>query len=499
MWSRHVHGVSALPLVPNPKAYARLLQRVHEAVLSGTPAPARPRPIISASWRRSLAAGVDPDRQAAPIVLEPDAVRALRERHPLAAVMPVVQGMLASIALEARHIVIVTDSEGAILWREGHPHVQRIAERSHLVEGARWSEDAAGTNAMGTALAEDRPVQVHSAEHLVRQYHRWTCAAAPVHDPDTGEILGTIDVTGPVETAHPSTVALVAATARLAEQELRRRLSEQDARLRERAEPFLRGTRGALLAPSGRVLVAHPEVPLPERLVLPAPEGLVTLPDGRTAVVEPLDEGLLLRVVDRTRAGALLRLRFLAGGRPRAWYGGRELDLSLRHAEILALLALYPGGLKGEELAWHLYGDYGNPVTVRAEVHRLRHLIGNCLDAKPYRITARVDADFLTVRERLRKGDVAGAVDLHRYPLLPHSEAPTIRDEREQLIASVRGALLARGDAEALLRWSETPAGADDPCVHARLLELLPRSDPRRAAVAARAARLREPGDGTGS
>ena len=61
-----------------------------------------------------------------------------------------------------------------------------------LFPGTHWSEDAIGTNAMGTTLAVDAPVQIHSAEHLVRTYHTWTCVAAPVHDPDTGGILGAI-------------------------------------------------------------------------------------------------------------------------------------------------------------------------------------------------------------------------------------------------------------------------------------------------------------------
>ena len=33
-----------------------------------------------------------------------------------------------------------------------------------------------------------------------------------------------------------------------------------------------------------------------------------------------------------------------------------------------------------------LYGDEGNPTTVRAEMHRLRNLLGGgVLDTKPYR------------------------------------------------------------------------------------------------------------------
>ena len=133
----------------------------------------------------------------------------------------------------------------------------------------RWSEDAIGTNAMGTALAVDEPVQIHSAEHLVRTVHSWTCAAAPVHDPDTGTLIGAIDISGPLHTAHPAMVQLVAATAQLAENQLRVRLAIADEQLRIRNMPHLaslRGRPGALVTPTGRILAGEPYTGWPVRV-----------------------------------------------------------------------------------------------------------------------------------------------------------------------------------------------------------------------------------------
>jgi transcriptional regulator of acetoin/glycerol metabolism len=158
-----------------------------------------------------------------------------------------------SIADEAEHVMIVTDADGNILWREGQAGVLVRADRVMLSEGTRWSEDAMGTNAMGTALAVGAPVQVHSGEHLVRTYHRWTCSAAPVRDPDTGELIGCIDVTGPLYTRHPATLALVTAAAQLAEGQLRAKMAVRDEALMRRNLPHLTGP-GALLSPTGRVL-----------------------------------------------------------------------------------------------------------------------------------------------------------------------------------------------------------------------------------------------------
>ena len=219
--------------------HARLLHEVFEAVLSGDDGAPAPRTLVSESWRRSLAAHVDPDRHLPPAVFADDELPEIRAAHPLNDVMPLLRSTLVSIADEAMHVMLVTDAEGNILWREGANALLHRADRVGLSAGMAWSEEAIGTNAMGTTLAVDAPVQIHSAEHLVRTCHEWTCAAAPVHDPDTGTILGAIDISGPLHTMHPAMMQLVSATAQLAENQLRVRLAIADERLRVRNMPHL--------------------------------------------------------------------------------------------------------------------------------------------------------------------------------------------------------------------------------------------------------------------
>src|SRR4051812_45660891 len=236
----------------DPAGYAQLVSQMRNGVHG-----AGPRALVSASWRRSLAARVDPDRGEPPVVYDQGEVADLRAEHPLAAVMPALRAMLVSFADEAEHVMIITDAAGHLLWREGSAQVCVRADKVSLTEGTRWTEDAIGTNAMGTAIAVDGPVMIHAAEHLVRTYHPWTCAAAPVHDPDTGALLGVIDVTGPASTMHPSTLALVSAAAHLVESQLRLNLLAKDERLRIRNMRHLSGAgQGALLSHSGRVVAA---------------------------------------------------------------------------------------------------------------------------------------------------------------------------------------------------------------------------------------------------
>ncbi len=471
----------------DPVERARLTSRVHDAVLSGATCADEPRDLVSASWRRSLDAHVDPDRGRPSMVFGTDELEGVRDAHPLAPVLPLLRRTLLDAADEAVHMMIVTDAGGHILWREGNSGVLRHADQVALVEGTRWSEDAVGTNAMGTALAAGQAVQIHSAEHLVRLYHAWTCAAAPIHDPDTGELLAAIDLTGPLRTFHPSTLALVSAAAELAEVHLTARLVERDERLRARNQTHLDGLRGepgALLAPRGRVLSATtPEGCLPERVQLPDSGDRVDLGEHGEGLLEPLAEGWLLRLAPRTApVRATVALPFLGAGRPVARIDGRPVRLTLRHAEMLALLALHPAGLTADRLAQALYGEAGNPVTVRSEVHRLRAALGPALiSTQPYRLRAHVDADFLDVRAALRAGRVPAPEMLARGALLPASDAPGVREERAHLESATRTAVLRSGDADALSALARTESGAVDTELTERLRRVLPEGDPRRA------------------
>jgi len=485
------------PGAPDPVEHVHVLHDVFEAVMAGDEPRIAPRSLISASWERSLAAHVDPDRRMPRAVHDDDEMSDLRAAHPLAEVMPLLRNTLVSIADEAMHVMLVTDADGTILWREGATRLLHAADATGLSPGFSVSEASIGTNAMGTTLAVDAPVQIHSAEHLVRAYHIWTCAAAPVHDPDTGLILGAIDISGPIHTVHPAMAQLVSATAQLAENQLRVRLAIADERLRVRNMPHLtslRGREGALVTASGRIIASEPYGVFPARVPVPAGGGRVTLDDGREMQVEPLAEGYLLHAPRRaapTRRRSALSLRFTGEAAPQATLDGVPVPLTLRPAELLTALALHPAGRSAEQLAVALYGDDGNPTTVRGEVLRLRGLIGaDVLRTRPYRLDAVVDTDFGAARRALHGGQVAEALRACGGPLLPRSDAPEIRELRDELVAGLRRAVLDGDDVELLAAFAEHPLGADDLETYDRLVGELPPHDPRRPGVAARLARL---------
>jgi hypothetical protein len=456
---------------------------------------------IADSWQRSHAAGIDPSgTRPAPLLADADDVAARWEAHPLAAAGPLVREWLASAAEASGHLIVVSDADGMLLWIHGPPRIRhQAADSINFTEGALWSERGAGTNAVGVALAADHAVQVFAGEHFNEVVQRWSCSAAPVHDPDDGRLLGVIDLTGLLSTAHPSSLVLAMTTARAVESHLRCALHERQARLRVRHGERISGARDrrALVSPSGRVLLQHPEGWLAaERLALPAEGGELVLPSGAHAYSEPVAHGEAFVVrADHTvlpaQRAPRLTLRLLGCDRGEVTLDGRPVQLARRQTEILALLSARPAGMRSEELAADLYGDAGRPGTVRVQVSRLRKLLGPCVETEPYRLCVDLECDVARVQGLLDRGAVREAAERYEGLLLPRSEAPGVVRERDALEAWLRQAVMASEDHEALWAWVQTPSGGDDLAAWKRLLTAVDYRDARRSLAAARVGALR--------
>ncbi|RMI09369.1 GAF domain-containing protein [Cellulomonas triticagri] len=201
---------------------------------------------------------------------------------------------------------------------------------------------------------------------------------------------------------------------------------------------------------------------------------------GREAAASPL----MLSLVRATAAAveAELRARDLArapgagdlGARPRLDVlgarsgvlhrpGAPAHPLSLRHAELLLLLAEHPRGLHADELAVLLHPEAMSDVAVRAEVSRLRRTAGPLVaHSRPYRLAAALTTDAAAVRDALAAGDVRGALDRYPGPVLPRSRAPGVEQVRDALTSDVRAAVLHATDPGVLERWLDHDEGAED-------------------------------------
>src|SRR4051794_9352691 len=294
-------------------ARARQIQKSWESLLVGGAldpelpprATAGMRPMIVESWRRVLATGLDPTDLLPSIEADPSETRERWREHPLGLLRHVLVEPLQLLAEESNSIVQVTDPSGLTLFLGGPDWLKERAAEMNLVEGARCSETVNGTNGVGTALAEDHPVQVFAFEHFSHHHREWVCSGAPIHDPASGRLVGVIDLTSPWKIAHPRSLELVTTAARKTERCLWEERRDQDARLRRRYGDLAAKTTDLLVNREGYALVGY-DSPHPSPLDVPEGGGEIVMDDGSIALAEPLGQGeaYLVRRPAARRPGA---------------------------------------------------------------------------------------------------------------------------------------------------------------------------------------------------
>lgn len=213
----------------NPRNELRVSQ-AWETLLSGGELPSGAvRTLVDQSWQRCAQAQVDPLRRRGALPVSGQDLYLLHERQKdlLEAAAPVMACARDYLA-ETGMLMALSDAHGTILVTEGDHPALDAAQAIALVPGVTWSEVACGTNAIGTALAAQRPAQIHATEHFCAGIQGWTCSAALVRHPLDGELLGSLDVSGLSATYHRQSLAFVINTAsrieaRLAMVEMERR------------------------------------------------------------------------------------------------------------------------------------------------------------------------------------------------------------------------------------------------------------------------------------
>ena len=358
-----------------PRVHARELKREWERFVGGDRVTSVRAPVAD-SWRRSLDAGVDPSgSRLAPAAVDRREASERWDLHPLSEAAPLISACLSTPAAESEHLIVVSDAAGVLLQLEGNARVRsQAADSMNFTEGALWSEEGAGTNAVGTALAADHAVQIFAAEHFNEVVQAWTCSAAPVHDPETGELLGVIDLTGLRESVHPHSLTVAVTTARAVEGHLRLRMQQRHDRLRARYQERIRGgsARRALVAPTGRLVADDSRGWLRgARIVLPAGGGELVLPSGGRALAEPVGEGEAFIVRElggprTSRRSPSDELRMLADEQAALRRLATAVARNVSPSEIFAAVAEEIGPLLGADEAAVVRFELDRTATVVA-------------------------------------------------------------------------------------------------------------------------------------
>jgi sigma-54 dependent transcriptional regulator, acetoin dehydrogenase operon transcriptional activator AcoR len=224
------------------------------------------RTSVAASWQRSRNHRITVDRAQAPLVADNELFRHRTKHAPLRHAARCALQNSKTFLSDAGSMMILTDPTGLVIDTQGDARVIDAGRSVHLEHGGRWSEADIGTNAIGAAMAEARPVQIHGAEHFCTEVQRWTCAAVPVHDPSDGELLGVVDISGPASTFNPQSLALAVAVGQHVESVLAQSIKQDHEKLlhhflakrslRVSEEYIVLDRRGAVLHATERALGA---------------------------------------------------------------------------------------------------------------------------------------------------------------------------------------------------------------------------------------------------
>ncbi|MBK1697296.1 sigma-54-dependent Fis family transcriptional regulator [Rhodovibrio salinarum] len=305
----------------------RRVMEAWEAFVTGRVRSTPVRSVVEQSWQRCHET-VDIERRRAPTARSEALARA--QSH-----FPVHRNVVDPLLQEAGQflsatgsMMLLTDANGLVLYSRGDLATMELAYDINLQPGGTWQEKEIGTNAIGTALHEQSPVQIHSAEHFCLEIKKWTCAAAPIQHPLDRSMLGVLDISGPTSSFHPQALAFAVSAARRVENAFAQRLNDEHTALLRHYLGARRQLSGdvALIDRQGRLIYASDRI---QRLL--DPDGSVqpyqkiaeftgTTPDGwAQQMPEPL-AGAALDPIEQDGAplGAILKLKGRGNPRPKS-------------------------------------------------------------------------------------------------------------------------------------------------------------------------------------
>ena len=316
---------------------------------------------ILTSWQRSVVAGLRPDHFEVPY--QPD----LDDDGPLRWAAAPILDQVADELDGARVGLLLTDARGQVVDRRAADN-GTLARLDHieLAPGFLYGEDLIGTNAIGTAIAQQAPSVVTGTEHFADALTSMACAAIPVTD-GAGEMIGVIDLTCAAEDFNPLLLPFAKRAAR-----------EIGHRLREGTDPWRLPARSWLSLTDTERVVAHLAAQglnsrvVADRMGLPRP----TVRSHLRRVFRKLgvrSRVELVRVVEQgaARARTMAAVDGVRQRIERDLHDGLQqrlvtLGLQVRAAEVSVPPA-------AEELKWELARVADGLMDVLADVREISH------------------------------------------------------------------------------------------------------------------------------
>lgn len=124
--------------------------------------------------------------------------------------------------------LLLSDRAGSILMRRpSDSALRRRLDKANAAEGFNFSEDAAGTNGLGTAIAERGAIYIAGSEHFSELLSDVTCAAVPITAPG-GSVIGAVSISASRKSANPLLLSLTREISQQIEERLRSTARPED-------------------------------------------------------------------------------------------------------------------------------------------------------------------------------------------------------------------------------------------------------------------------------
>lgn len=123
---------------------------------------------------------------------------------------------IRDIIKETGFMITLIDKDGFILDTYMYSNIPET-KNNYIIT---LSEEHIGTNAMGTSVYLDKPVETWGSESSYKGIHEFTTSAAPIHDKE-GKLIGSIGITGYKDTFSTHTLGMVISAAYAIENQLR--------------------------------------------------------------------------------------------------------------------------------------------------------------------------------------------------------------------------------------------------------------------------------------
>ncbi|EGQ7932986.1 sigma-54-dependent Fis family transcriptional regulator [Vibrio vulnificus] len=215
------------------------------------------------SWDRSEQAGLKERRLPEDVRISPAMLKDRRQQHHalIDAITQFALPLFNQLFAHSDSRLILTDNQGVIIGSWGQPKFREKLTEIALSSGACWQERLKGTNAIGTALVEAKPVTVVGDEHYIQRHRFISCSASPLFD-HKGNLVGILDITSEQQKHDLSTQVLVQNMVQLVENQLLNQVPEGHFRVDLACKKSLlnSGWQGILIADESGQVVAHNQV-----------------------------------------------------------------------------------------------------------------------------------------------------------------------------------------------------------------------------------------------